>query len=125
MGTKATDKNHRQRLRKRLEKAGYPPAEIDRLVAAKKLEQDALRRQDNKKAQRIAKKLEVQQLHAERDDIYESTYRRLQGDDRKYRPTRVDPITTGQGRATGLAAKAAKRGRSFTRFEYDQAQAGS
>lgn len=122
MGTNATDSANRRRLRRRLEAQGYPPAEVDRLVEQRRADQMARRRHDTKMSTQAERRAQVRALHDERDDTYEATYRRLNGDDRGFKPTKHDPLTQGQGRVT---AKAARRGRSVTKFEYDQAQAGS
>lgn len=45
---------------------------------------------------------------------------RLSPDDRRYRPTTPDALTTGVARATGATAAAAKRGRTYTRYELNQ-----
>jgi hypothetical protein len=39
-------------------------------------------------------------------------------DDSKHRPKAIDPLLTGAGRVTGVAAKAVKRSKAMTRTEY-------
>ena len=41
-------------------------------------------------------------------------------DDPGYHPTRRDPLLTGVARATGETAAAVKRGRSVTRWQWDE-----
>jgi hypothetical protein len=41
-------------------------------------------------------------------------------DDTAYRPTYHDPVTAGVARATGLTAAAAVRGKTLTRWQYDE-----
>ncbi|HEV2071082.1 MAG TPA: hypothetical protein VGR26_14930 [Acidimicrobiales bacterium] len=117
-GTKATHKRARRRLRRQLEEQGVPAAEIDRIIARKRAEQRAGRARDGQAQQEHQQSAEAA---AVREQWERETYARLSPDDRGYRPSRSDSVTTGQGRATGLAAKAAKRGKTLTRWEYDEA----
>lgn len=111
-GTKETHRKRRQELRRKLKEQGVPANEIEQIIARKREEQRAARAGARHGA-------------AQLEEWERETYARLSLDDRGYRPSRPDAVTTGQGRATGPAAKAVKRGKTLTRWEYDQASGGS
>lgn len=56
--------------------------------------------------------------------LQEETYRRLAADDSKHRPAKPDALTTGAARATGMTARAVRRSKAMTKYEYDQATGG-
>lgn len=96
--TKAsTLKKRRKALRKKLREAGYDETYIAAVDAAKKESHD----------RRLA----------EQREFWES-----QSGDKGYKPTHVDSVLTGQGRATGQAAAAIKRGKTLTRHQYDEGE---
>jgi hypothetical protein len=66
---------------------------------------------------------EAARLAAYRARLEEETYARLNLDDRGFRPTRPDPLTTGAARQTGVSARAARRSTAVTKWEYEEWQA--
>lgn len=147
MATNRTYSKARQKLRKRLERNGVAPDEIDRLVEAKRLEQLASTTGPTPPAAagspapvvespyRVpksrtrswstsglaafdaheARRLELERLEAAAPAPVTAP------DDRGFKPTAPDPLLTGPGRATGIAAKAVRRrSKAVTRYEYDQ-----
>lgn len=116
-GTKETHRKRRQALRRKLKAQGVPADKIERIIARKAAEQRARRQRDGQ-ADRQQRSTEAA---AVREQWERETYARLSPDDRGYQPSRPDSVTTGQGRVAGLAARAAKRGKTLTRWEYDEA----
>jgi predicted phosphoribosyltransferase len=111
-GSKATERKKRQAIRKRLREQGVDETEIERRVTLWTESRDMRRRHE----------IEAQQLqaHVDRQQLEDDTYKRLSPDDSRFRPRRRDPLLVGNGRATGVAAAAAKRGTTFTKWQVDQ-----
>lgn len=103
-----THQKQRVRLRRKLESIGMPPDQIEHIIA-------------KTRARQLAAREAARAAAAQREQWECETYARLSPDDKGYHPSRPDSVTTGQARATGLAAKAAKRGKTLTRWEYDEA----
>jgi hypothetical protein len=112
MGTGETHKKNRARRRKRLLAQGFSSVPIEDLLY--RLSGSAKPRSVRPSAPPPV------QPERERARVEEETYRRLALDDRRHRPTSHDPLTTGIGRATGATAVAAKRGRTMTKWQYDE-----
>lgn len=118
---KAHKKHHR--------KSAEPPRTYGPSDAApnryKEHRQDAARRETRLAQQQLE---EMATGEREREEylagLQAKTYERLHADDSKHRPARADPLTTGAARATGMTAKAVKRSKAMTRYEYDQATGG-
>lgn len=106
-GSRATHAKKRQELRRKLERQGWPAEKIDRVIEAKRIEQQAERDAWEAGA-------------ARRQQVQDETYARLSLDDSKYRPASPDPLLRGAGRAMGATAVAVRRSKAVTRFEYDQ-----
>lgn len=111
MGTGETHKKNRARRRKQLLAQGFSPEAVEKILG---------RLRERQAEQRAAERAASGAAERERARIEEETYRRLSLDDRRHRPTSHDPLTTGIGRATGATAKAAKRGRTLTKWQYDE-----
>lgn len=101
-------KEKRRAKRRALEAAGVPAAEIDRRIDLLRRRQEAARRAD----------VAVDEL----DQVHNETWAARRLDDTGYRPTHVDPLQRGPARVTNLTARAARRRRATTRYEYDQEQ---
>jgi hypothetical protein len=102
-----THRKNRQRLRKQLRKQGLTEAQIDAILANKRERQHETRIE--------ARGREVEQARIERE-----TYRRLNPDDRSFRPSSPDPLTMGPARVSGTVAKVVKRRTAVTKWEHDQ-----
>lgn len=118
MSTDAPSKRQRKRQRIKLRNAGVSPERIMELVPAPappNRHKATVWRQDP--AEREAEKRRAAEYRAR---LEQETYERLQPDDRRHRPTSIDPLTKGAARATGATAKAIRRTKALTKFEYDQ-----
>lgn len=149
MGNRATDQKARQSLRRRLKAAGVAPLEIERRVAELRSrqgrttpipeEQAARDRAESERARKAARRAETRAVHKAIDEQFKreqqqsidsyrrrqeaeqaATWDRLSPDDSKYRPTAVDPLRAGPARVTPDTAKAARRRKATTKFEYDR-----
>lgn len=125
MGSKETHRKKRQRMAAALRRTGLAEARVQEIVAIKRAEQ----LQSRVVAQTRSSRQPVQPpsiapTPAPSDrylaQLQEETYARLCPDDRRFRPTSSDSLTTGAGRATGITAKAIRRKKAVTRYEYDQ-----
>lgn len=104
------------KLRKKLRARGYDPEAVEKVVHMKAVER---RRLDQARdAPPSARSL------AFRQRLEDETYRRLSPDDRRHRPTSPPSVETGPARAVGVAARAARRGRTVTAFQYQRAADG-
>ena len=93
----------------------------DRWRKQQQAERERQRRRRHEKERRKRRAAEARakreletRLAAELADIE----RRRNPDDRRHRPSRQDPLLTGQGRVTGMTALAVKRGQAMTRWQY-------
>lgn len=111
-GSARTHERRRRKMRRQLEQAGVPAATIDRIIEAKRIEQQAARDAWEAGA-------------ARRQQIQDETYARLAPDDRRHRPASPDGLLSGAGRAMGATAVAVRRSKAVTRFEYDQMGGGT
>jgi hypothetical protein len=122
-GNAETHRKARQRLRRELVALGLPEAEIEARIALKAKQQRRARLKAARRTERAAYEAErATEAAAQRAQWKQEAYARLCPPDRGYRPSSPDPLTTGPARATGLTAKAARRGKAMTRWEYDEAQ---
>ncbi len=101
----------RRQLRRRLEKMGCPPSEIERVVAQR----------ESIAANRFQAQKHLQR-HDEQEDRLSDALKNPpppveSPDDSRYRPTRYDPLLTGVARATGETAKAIRRGKTATDWQ--------
>ena len=127
-----THAKNRQRLRRKLEAQGYNAAYIDRVIAQKRDQQAAARLQPvvppapqpapvpRERLPRQVTTVPVVEGYVER--LQAETYRRLEVDDSKHRPRTPDPLTRGVARVSAATAKAVRRSKATTRYEYDQQQ---
>lgn len=111
-GSKKTHSEKRRMLRVRLRAQGVSEEEIAIRVEQRRVEQLAAR----ESARGLSSAIQALS-QKETEAIWE------QPDDRKFRPTTPDPITTGAARATGATAIAARRGKTLTKFQYDALEA--
>lgn len=105
-----------QKLRRELRARGLSPGVIEQIVHEKAVLRQ--RRNDAHGAPPSAESI------AYRERLEAETYRRLSPDDRRHRPVSPSSLETGPGRAVGVAARAARRGRTFTAYEYQRAANG-
>jgi hypothetical protein len=84
----------RTKTRRQLEARGVPPEEVERIVERLRVDQQQHR------------------------DIVAMREAETPVDDSKHRPTSVDPLLKGAGRATGQTAAAVKRGKTMTKYQH-------
>lgn len=124
MGSPKTDSKARQRFKQKLESWGMPRDEIQMCVA------EAARRQQAKREGRLPQDADLC-VRPRYLDLRARKVLGLEGvprleeewappDDKGYRPIRVDPLLTGPARASGLTARAVRRGKSYSQYDYDK-----
>jgi hypothetical protein len=127
MSSSKTRSTERNKVRKKLKAWGMDPGEIEMCI--QQIAQRQLMKEYGKLPKDAPLCTRAEYIHLLRrqhganenstphlrfgNDLVEET------DDSKYRPTRIDPLLTGVGRATGETAKAVKRGNTITRYQYD------
>lgn len=104
-GSPRTHKRKRQLLRRQLREHGATQAEIDRAVTRLRQRQEASRRGD----------IPLADLDAHIDAWWDET----RPDDTRYRPRPGDALLRGAARVSGDTARALRRPRAVTRYEYD------
>lgn len=102
----------RRVFRRRLEAQGYGAEVIERMVAQREVEA----------ADRYGSKARLQRLAEQEAELYQAQRHTsdpiASPDDSRYRPARPDPLTVGAGRVSGETAKAVRRGKTITAWEY-------
>lgn len=123
MGSATTDHTARRRLRQRLVAEGADPATVEAAVAAKALEQNRRRGQPDtppKRARRSSTRTYGAYQPVRHDEPETTQPEPWRPDDRGFVPAPPDPLLAGAGRVTGIAAKAVRRRKALTRYEYDR-----
>lgn len=128
---KERDRRRRRKLEAALASKGVAPEVIADVVAEIQQRQAAARaaelrneriepRKQVPQAKRVVSLTDAEraQIRAQQERFWEN-----QPDDKGYRPKRVDPLTQGDARASGAAALAVRRGKTLTKWEYDQMEA--
>lgn len=132
MANKASTKTQVTEMRQKMRKWGATPALLEEATTLLKA-RCRLRDLDPVKHQReiadLSEKLDFVRLQARigldaaRSMMYEKAQKRLQLDDTGFKPTSVDSVLRGAGRATGETARAVKRRRTTAKWEHDTNQA--
>ncbi len=127
MGSSKTDQVNRKRMRQRFRSWGMDEKEIglcmDQIKARQRAKREGTLPLDaplcvRSEYVRLLRKNKpgndnsAAVLHLGRD--YETP------DDAGYKPTYIDPVLRGAGRAVGKTAKAVKRGKSFSSYDYER-----
>lgn len=109
VGSDATHKRKRRRLRAKLESLGYSPVYVERAV------EELRQQQESRRAQ-------VEDWQRQREQWEAEVY--AQPDDSHHRPSTPDRLRTGQARVTGTTARVAGRQYTITRWQHDEIEAG-
>lgn len=129
MGSLKNDGVERRKIRKKLREWGMPEDEIELCIAQVRERQTMKRYGDipidaplctrasyvRLLRQRVGSDHNAAVLHLGDDYEPES--------DKGFKPTKVDSVLTGVARATGQTAKAVKRRKTITKFQYDNQEA--
>lgn len=105
-----THAKRRARLRTKLRAQGVAEDLIEAKIADLRDAQRAQRERDFPELTALAKEIDERGM-----------YRRLSPPDSGYRPVQRDKLLEGVGRATGMTAKAVRREKGMTKWEYEQA----
>jgi hypothetical protein len=127
---KERDRRRRRKLEAALAKKGVAPEVIADVVAEIQRKQAdhraaELRNERTEPRKQVAQGRVVALTEEERArlDAAQARFWENQPDDKGYRPKRIDPLTQGDARASGAAALAVRRGKTLTKWEYDQMEA--
>lgn len=128
MASAKTAQTERRKFRRKLESWGMSPHLITICMdefrtrqkdkAAGLLPKDAglCNHPEYLRLRKLHKGIEIRPKPAE--PSYDEYYESLKSD-KGYSPPRIDPVLKGPARATGATAKAVKRQKTMTKFEYD------
>lgn len=95
-----------------------PPEEVDLAIAD--LARRQRRHREHARAAELAAATEASARALAQAQAEEEIYRQLSPNDSAFRPSLPDSLLRGAARATGETARAVRRGRTLTRFEYQQ-----
>lgn len=125
MSNPATRRVARKRFRRSLESWGMDPEEIELCVEQYKQRQLAKARGELSIKAPLCTRAEYVRLLKKTQTATDAAVFRLgedyePPDDKGYKPPKIDSVLTGVGRATGETARAIKRGKTITKYDYDQ-----
>lgn len=128
MGSPKNDRNARQRLRKQFLSWGMKPEEVELCIQQVKERQNAKRWGQLEIDAPLCTRAEYVRLLRKMTHPNDVSPRPalslgedyIPSDDKGYKPAYVDPVLTGVARATGETAKAVKRGKTVTKYQYDK-----
>jgi hypothetical protein len=127
MANRSSTKTQVTEMRRKMRKWGATPELLEEatvLLKARCRLRDMDPVKHAREIQDLAEKLDFVRLQARlgmdaaRSIVYEKSQRRLQFDDRGFKPSTGDSLLRGVGRATGETAKAVKRGRTLAKWEH-------
>jgi hypothetical protein len=125
VGNPRNDQTARNRFRKKLESWGMPEEEIQICVDQYRERQRMKRNGTLAKDAPMCTRAEYVRYLKKQPNHSNASVLRLGEDyqppsDKGYKPVKVDSLLNGTARATGNTAKAVKKGKTITKYQYDK-----